>query len=334
MTDDRYLSGTAENDLTIDPEYPDEVVEATNARIDAARSVLTDLGFTPDATWSFPRAGKRATTDRASFQHLAVMPDAPHLLALFQAYAETVGLEVDGNEWAMSALPRFRNTDLIERGATISIGVRETFYVDVIADGGRVAWWGAVIDSKTAAPEGTDAKPSDWGGTIVEGDDLRSLLMALNDGDFETALRDTHRARAHQKRRSDSFNPWLANLVVPGNQAQSPSGPSSEVEHEVARRYVERIVRQRLHQRDFKLLLLRTYPAECTYCGLAVREVLDAAHLVADSDGGRASADNGRLLCANHHRAFDAGLLEWTGATFVPAEGAPSIPPLKRTLPQ
>lgn len=83
----------------------------------------------------------------------------------------------------------------------------------------------------------------------------------------------------------------------------------------------------RLHQRRFRALLLLHYPAECAYCGLDVLEVLEAAHLVADADGGDASVENGRLLCPNHHRALDAGLLQWSGGSFALSDLARPVPP-------
>lgn len=91
--------------------------------------------------------------------------------------------------------------------------------------------------------------------------------------------------------------------------------------------YAEALTRVRLHQRAFRRLLLAHYDHECAYCGLDVPQVLDAAHLIPDREGGQASVKNGRLLCANHHRAFDAGLLEWNKKRFVPVKGAAAVPP-------
>ena len=34
--------------------------------------------------------------------------------------------------------------------------------------------------------------------------------------------------------------------------------------------------------------------------------ILEAAHLIADADGGLPTVENGRLMCPNHHKAFDA----------------------------
>lgn len=101
--------------------------------------------------------------------------------------------------------------------------------------------------------------------------------------------------------------------------------PPGDGEIERSYREAKRLVRR--HQRRFRQLLLKHYPAECAYCGLGVLQVLDAAHLPSDAEGGAASAKNGRLLCANHHRAFDAGLLRWTGDEFEQVEGAATVLP-------
>ena len=95
----------------------------------------------------------------------------------------------------------------------------------------------------------------------------------------------------------------------------------------IERAYRVALGKVRLHQQRFRALLLRHYPAECAYCGLDVIEVLEAAHIVADADGGEASVANGRLLCPNHHRALDAGLLRWTGSSFVLTDQARPVPP-------
>lgn len=95
--------------------------------------------------------------------------------------------------------------------------------------------------------------------------------------------------------------------------------------------YTEALKKVRKHQAKFRRLLLEHHPVECAYCGLDILEVIEAAHLIPDSKGGAASVENGRLLCANHHKAFDAGLLRWTGKRFTPAKGAGVIPPEPRT---
>lgn len=66
--------------------------------------------------------------------------------------------------------------------------------------------------------------------------------------------------------------------------------------------------KRRNHQRRFRALLFRHYEAECWVCGFDQVEILEAAHLVPDADGGLPTVENGRLMCPNHHRALDAKL--------------------------
>jgi len=63
--------------------------------------------------------------------------------------------------------------------------------------------------------------------------------------------------------------------------------------------------KHRSHQRRFRALLLAHFDAECIVCGLGNVAILEAAHLIADADGGLPTVENGRLMCPNHHKAFD-----------------------------
>lgn len=68
-------------------------------------------------------------------------------------------------------------------------------------------------------------------------------------------------------------------------------------------------LRARLHQAHFRRLVLHAYRQRCAVCELQIRPLLEAAHIVPDSDGGSASVNNGLGLCVLHHRAFDCGIL-------------------------
>lgn len=68
---------------------------------------------------------------------------------------------------------------------------------------------------------------------------------------------------------------------------------------------------ERTYQGRFRREVLAEYGARCVVCGLAEESILDAAHIVPHASGGLPIAENGRPLCANHHRAFDRQLLEW-----------------------
>jgi putative restriction endonuclease len=75
------------------------------------------------------------------------------------------------------------------------------------------------------------------------------------------------------------------------------------------REYALTQVRRRLHQPLFRANVLRAYESSCALCRLRHRELLDAAHIREDRDGGEPVVPNGVAMCAIHHRAFDAHVL-------------------------
>jgi putative restriction endonuclease len=74
------------------------------------------------------------------------------------------------------------------------------------------------------------------------------------------------------------------------------------------RSYAERVVKVRLHQRVFRARVLIAYDNRCAVCRLQHRELLDAAHVLADSAGGEPVITNGIAMCAIHHAAYDANI--------------------------
>ncbi|VAZ83836.1 HNH endonuclease [Mycobacterium persicum] len=76
------------------------------------------------------------------------------------------------------------------------------------------------------------------------------------------------------------------------------------------REYAERIVKQRLHQPEFRGRILLAYQTQCTICTLRHGKLLDAAHIIGDNkQHGLPIVQNGLSLCKIHHAAFDANLL-------------------------
>ena len=72
------------------------------------------------------------------------------------------------------------------------------------------------------------------------------------------------------------------------------------------RRYVTREFKARLHQQSFRERVLTAYREQCALCRLRHRELLDAAHIVPDSEPeGVPEVRNGLALCKLHHAAFD-----------------------------
>lgn len=104
--------------------------------------------------------------------------------------------------------------------------------------------------------------------------------------------------------------PHQQQFVVAVDEAQRalPAGASGDV-IEFARRYNERIVKQRHHQPLFRAAVIHAYERRCAVCRLPFAELLDAAHIKADADGGSAKVTNGLSLCKIHHGAFDKQII-------------------------
>jgi putative restriction endonuclease len=77
------------------------------------------------------------------------------------------------------------------------------------------------------------------------------------------------------------------------------------------RRYAFRQVRQRLHQATFREAVLAAYDGRCAISNLPERRLVDAAHIIGDTDEGYGQplVVNGLPLSKLHHAAFDANLI-------------------------
>jgi putative restriction endonuclease len=96
--------------------------------------------------------------------------------------------------------------------------------------------------------------------------------------------------------------------VAVDDQRQLAPGVSDLVNPEVEgrRRYVTALALRRVHQASFRERVLQAYRTRCSVCHLRHRELLDAAHIIPDSDPrGEPSVQNGLALCKLHHAAFD-----------------------------
>lgn len=83
-----------------------------------------------------------------------------------------------------------------------------------------------------------------------------------------------------------------------------------QVSSEDVRRYAMVETRHRLHQSAFRELVLHAYSERCTMCNLHHPNLLDAAHIIPDSDeDGVPEITNGLSLCKIHHAAFDHNIL-------------------------
>jgi putative restriction endonuclease len=94
--------------------------------------------------------------------------------------------------------------------------------------------------------------------------------------------------------------------------AEVPEAESfvSEDRAAIRREYVTSIVRRRLHQQAFRARVIEAYRTHCAFCRLRHQELLDAAHITADTEAtGEPVVSNGLSLCKLHHAAFDRHFL-------------------------
>jgi putative restriction endonuclease len=92
--------------------------------------------------------------------------------------------------------------------------------------------------------------------------------------------------------------------------AQAKEFKISDTDNLSRRQYITREVRMRLHQKGFRERVLQAYREQCACCKLRHLELLDAAHIIADSEPeGEPTVSNGISLCKLHHAAFDSNII-------------------------
>ena len=100
-------------------------------------------------------------------------------------------------------------------------------------------------------------------------------------------------------------DPVNKKVLVAMDESLALLGSSAE-QSPLQKKYVERMVKQRLHQPEFRGRVIRAYNTRCAVCSLAHGELLDAAHIIPDShSAGTADVTNGLSLCKIHHSAYD-----------------------------
>jgi putative restriction endonuclease len=84
---------------------------------------------------------------------------------------------------------------------------------------------------------------------------------------------------------------------------------SSDIVSEIPRVYGTATRQTRLHQRAFRQRVLMAYGLRCALTNLPLVQLLEAAHIVADSKGGIASVQNGIAMSTFHHTAYESNLM-------------------------
>jgi putative restriction endonuclease len=101
---------------------------------------------------------------------------------------------------------------------------------------------------------------------------------------------------------------YAAVTIRPGVQPiQSSYLDETDNEGTGRRKYITTQVCRRMHQQIFRARVLEAYREQCAFCRLRHRELIDAAHIVPDSEPeGEPVVSNGIALCKLHHAAFDS----------------------------
>lgn len=104
--------------------------------------------------------------------------------------------------------------------------------------------------------------------------------------------------------------PCRLQFTLAADQAGAVVAEGDTAMQSIRREYVTRAVMQRLHQSQFRRVVLRAYSNRCAICRLRHLELLDAAHILPDREvPGDPVVTNGLGLCKIHHSAYDACIL-------------------------
>lgn len=88
------------------------------------------------------------------------------------------------------------------------------------------------------------------------------------------------------------------------------TGISNQEPPMIERKYVSRWTRARVHQHDFREHVISAYDISCAICDLPHAQLLEAAHIIPDSENsGIPEVSNGLALCRTHHTAYDRNLI-------------------------
>jgi hypothetical protein len=121
--------------------------------------------------------------------------------------------------------------------------------------------------------------------------------------------------------------------VPPKTEAQTDDDPRFILQDKSGASHTATVA-VRKGQAHFKFAVLKRYGNQCAVCEITHQRLIDAAHLCPKREKGSDDARNGLPLCANHHRALDAGLYGIDPATrqLVTKSTGPSLADLRITV--
>lgn len=269
-----------------------------------------------------PSSQESTTEDRPvasydNFISLTSLRCAPQVLATLRCaikYFTTIGNHEDWTVGAMPSLQGLAVAATIKYRSKIVLDIYYNKY-DESYDG-----WDLFISSANNIPEGFKLADQNIG--RVAGDRIQDFTIGQlstlleNDEFFESFAHDLKSRTG--KAREDQNNTYLSEFLGEslGDDDLSSEHPSDG--QDIKKRYVEYVAKKRLHQQEFRNAVLEKWGQSCYFCKRNFGPgIVEAAHIIPDSEGGNASPDNGRPLCPNHHKAFDHDpkLLAWNDST-------------------
>ena len=125
---------------------------------------------------------------------------------------------------------------------------------------------------------------------------------------------------------NEEYKTWLYTFEIEGNLLDSESIVDTSSETSTANREVEKnipenlkgfereaIIKARINQSGFRQNLIRKY-GKCCLCGVESTTLLLASHIKPWKDSNedeKGDTSNGLLLCPNHDKLFDRGLISF-----------------------
>jgi putative restriction endonuclease len=107
-----------------------------------------------------------------------------------------------------------------------------------------------------------------------------------------------------------SDSPGSLEFTLHADQVAWVANTEDSVMATARREYATRAVLQRLHQQQFRRVVLSAYGEQCCICRLKHLELLDAAHILEDRHPlGEPVVSNGLGMCKIHHSAYDANII-------------------------
>ena len=193
----------------------------------------------------------------------------------------------------------------------------------------KVSWLDAALSIRTSYTKDPADRPYDdhdgrdgyprykWQGTKPDDYDNASLRRAMEEGKPLVWFKGTDRGWYLPVLPvwAVGEEPGLRQFVLAIDDAMQANwqNPDALLQHPadsaLRREYAISVVRRRIHQKVFRERVLAAYSKQCSLCNLRHTELLDAAHIKEDSDGGEPVVPNGVAMCALHHRAFDNNVI-------------------------